>query len=185
MSPTKKSGKKPATKAKAAKPSAQKKKAPAPTKGPKKAAVRSGGKQVATAKRVSDRTTNTRGGEASRATRRSTPAPARKTSVDEQTAEPQKKRLAAGAVRDAAAASTRDAEAAEPARDPSDLARDEKLRNELEDETARSAVDRHRERLTAVEAEEDGVSEDDDDEENAADQREQALVEQGEDDDRR
>jgi len=62
-------------------------------------------------------------------------------------------------------------------RDPSDLARDENLRKKLEDENARSPGDRHRERLTAIEAEEDNAPDDDDDDSEEK-LREQALNEQ-------
>ena len=68
--------------------------------------------------------------------------------------------------------------------DASDLARDQRLRKELEDDSARSPSDRHRERLTAIEAEEDGVRDDDDDGDHAADQRDEAISEQDADDDR-
>ena len=70
------------------------------------------------------------------------------------------------------------------ARDPSDLARDQRLRDDLEYDGARSPLDRHRERLTATEAEEDGVREDDDDERDESQKREQALTEQDIDDER-
>lgn len=62
-----------------------------------------------------------------------------------------------------------------PAHDPSDIARDQRLRNELAVESARSPADRHRERLTAIEAEEDDVHGDDDDEDTTSELREQAL----------
>ena len=68
--------------------------------------------------------------------------------------------------------------------DASDLARDRRLRKDLEYDSGRSPSDRHRERLTAVEAEEDGVRDDDDDAEPAADEREAAISEQDADDDR-
>lgn len=68
--------------------------------------------------------------------------------------------------------------------DASDLARDRRLRKDLEDDSGRSPGDRHRERLTAVEAEEDGVRDDDDTGDQAADQREAAISEQDADDDR-
>lgn len=45
----------------------------------------------------------------------------------------------------------------------SDVASDERLRHELEKDAGRNPADRHREGLTAVEAEEDGVREDDED----------------------
>jgi hypothetical protein len=66
--------------------------------------------------------------------------------------------------------------------DASDLARDRRFRKDLEEDSGRSPTDRHRERLTAVEAEEDDVRDDDD--EPAADQREAAISEQEADDDR-
>lgn len=88
----------------------------------------------------------------------------------------------------AAASGTDSAVDQEPAvsrvNDASDLARDQRLRKELEDDSGRSPSDRHRERLTAVEAEEDGVRDDDDDGDNAADQREEAISEQDADDER-
>lgn len=59
--------------------------------------------------------------------------------------------------------------------DPSDDARDQRLRTDLEADSGRSASDRHRERLTAVEAEEDGVLDDDDEDDDEKGQRELAL----------
>lgn len=47
-------------------------------------------------------------------------------------------------------------------KDPSDVARDQRLRKDMQKDGGRSTEDRHRERLTATEAEEDGVREDDD-----------------------
>jgi len=67
-------------------------------------------------------------------------------------------------------------------RDASDLASDQKLRHDLEDKGARSPADRHRERLTAVEAEEDDVRGEDDEPRKEAQQREQAISEQDADD---
>lgn len=64
-------------------------------------------------------------------------------------------------------------------KDPSDRARDNRLSSELEqDGLGRSAQDRHRERLTAVEAKEDGVSEDDDETDEDKKMRDPMLVEQ-------
>lgn len=70
------------------------------------------------------------------------------------------------------------------ASDASDMARDQRLRKDMEDDSGRSPSDRHRERLTAVEAEEDGVRDDDDTGDQATDQREAAIKEQDADDDR-
>ncbi len=64
------------------------------------------------------------------------------------------------------------------ARDPSDLARDQRLRSELAIESGRSPSDRHRERLTAIEAEEDDVHGEEDEEETASDLRRQAVEEE-------
>ncbi|HEX3133075.1 MAG TPA: hypothetical protein VHX44_05765 [Planctomycetota bacterium] len=59
------------------------------------------------------------------------------------------------------------------------------MRTTLEDGSQRSASDRHRERLTAVEAEEDGVRDQDDDSDDEKGQRELARgqVEADQDDD--
>lgn len=67
-------------------------------------------------------------------------------------------------------------------REPTDVARDDQLRDDLQKETPASPGDRHRQRLTAVEPEEDGVAEDDDDEREEADMRKQALATQAADD---
>lgn len=75
-----------------------------------------------------------------------------------------------------------DADAAHGRRDVSDVARDERLRSELESGNARSPSDRHRQRLTAIEAEEDDAKDADDDDENDVEMREQALDEQEADD---
>ena len=74
--------------------------------------------------------------------------------------------------------------ASDELRDPSDVARDQRLRDDLQSDSARSAADRHRERLTATEAEEDGITGDDDDERDENQMREQAINEQEFDDER-
>ncbi len=63
-------------------------------------------------------------------------------------------------------------------RDASDVDRDGRQRSDLMDETARSPLDRHRERLTAVEPEEDNVRDDDDDPDTVEELRSQAIAEQ-------
>jgi hypothetical protein len=74
-------------------------------------------------------------------------------------------------------ATSRAAEVVAGDRDPSDDARDARLRDELLEEAGRSPLDRHRERLTPVEAEDEGVKEQDD-AEAEAEVRQQALDEQ-------
>lgn len=68
------------------------------------------------------------------------------------------------------------------AREPADLARDQRLRDDLQEDGGRSPADRHRERLTAIEAEEDDAPEGEDDEDDASAMRTQALDEQAADD---
>ncbi len=58
------------------------------------------------------------------------------------------------------AARDRDLRIRDDARTTTDEARDRRLRKDLQEESGRSASDRHRERLTAVEAEEDNAPED-------------------------
>lgn len=64
-------------------------------------------------------------------------------------------------------------------KDPSDRARDKRLSSELEREgLGRSAQDRHNERLTAVEATEDDVSEEDEELDDSKKNRDPLLAEQ-------
>lgn len=108
-------------------------------------------------------------------------ATARRKAVPSSKAAPAAKKMAAATGAD----STNDQEPAHGrAHDASDLARDQRLRKDLTYDSGRSPGDRHRERLTAVEAEEDGVRDDDDDGEPAADKREAVINEQDTDDDR-
>lgn len=67
-------------------------------------------------------------------------------------------------------------------RTAADVERDQRLRAELQEEAGRDPLDRHRERLTPVEDEEDGVAEDGDEEQGARAQREQTIREQDDDD---
>lgn len=60
------------------------------------------------------------------------------------------------------------------ARDATDRARDDRLLEDLQENSGRDPLDLHRERLTPVEAEQDGVREDEEDDERGA----QALLDQ-------
>jgi hypothetical protein len=69
------------------------------------------------------------------------------------------------------------------ARDVTDRARDERLLQELQENTGRDPLDRHRERITPVESEQDGVRDDEEDDERGAQAlRAQAIREQDADD---